>query len=292
MTDSTSWRDAPTSNRYYSQRLRLHYADWGNAAADPMLLVHGFRDHCHTWDSMAHHFTPEYHVVAPDLRGHGNSEWVNGSSYHLLDYVYDLDQLVLRQELAPATVIAHSMGGTLALIFAACFPEKVKQLVVIEGGGNWTVKSQQKPVQERVRDWVENTRGLAGRQPRRYPSLEEAYARMQQANPHLSPEQAKHLTIHGSNQNEDGTYTWKYDNYTHAWPAFNLPFEQMTQLWQQISCPVLIINSVDGFKNRVGQGDTADYFKNAQIVTVEDAGHWTYHDQLDEVVGTIQEFLQ
>ncbi len=291
MNDSIPWREAPTSHKYYSQRLRLHYVDWGNTAADPMLLVHGFRDHCHTWDSLARHFAPNYHVVAPDLRGHGDSEWVRGSSYHFLDYVYDLDQLALQAEHAPATVIAHSMGGTLALIFAACFPEKVERLVVIEAVGNLFGRHENKPVEERIRDWVNNTRELAGRQPRRYPNLEEAYARMQEANPHLMPEQARHLTVHGSNQNEDGTYTWKYDNYTHAWPAFNVGFERLTELWQQITCPILIINSVDGFEHRVGQDDTADLFQIAQVVNVADAGHWTYHDQLEEVVGTIQEFL-
>lgn len=292
MNESISWHEAPTSHVYYSQRLRLHYLDWGNVAAKPMLLVHGVQDHCHTWDPLARHLAPNYHVVAPDLRGHGDSEWVRGSSYHFLDYVYDLDQLVLQAELAPATVIAHSMGGTLALILAACFPEKVERLVVIEAIGLWFGRFQSTPIQERIRDWVSSTRKLAGRQPRRYASLEEAYARMQQANPHLTPEQARHLTVHGSNQNEDGTFTWKYDNYTHAWPVFNVPFEQMIELWQQISCPVLIINSDRGFGHRVGQDGTVKHFRNAQMVNIADAGHWTYHDQLDKVLDTIQAFLR
>ncbi len=291
MTDPLPWHESPTSHVYYSQRLRLHYVDWGNTAANPMLMVHGMRDHCHTWDALARQFAPGYHVVAPDLRGHGDSEWVRGSSYHFLDYVYDLDQLVLQAELAPATVIAHSMGGTLALIFAACFPEKVERLVVIEAFDFSSSQSHGKPIQERVREWVSNTRKLAGRLPRRYENLEEAYARMQQANPHLTPEQARHLTVHGSNQNEDGTYTWKYDNYTHAWPAFNVPSKQLTELWRQIECPVLVINSTDGFKNRVGQDDTEKHFQNARVVNIADAGHWTYHDQLDNVRDTIHAFL-
>ena len=206
--------------------------------------------------------------------------------------MYDLDQLVLQAELAPATVIGHSMGGTLGLIFAACFPGKVERLVVIEAIGRWFGRFQDTPFREQVREWVSSTRKLAGRQPRRYASLEETYARMQQANPHLTPEQARHLTVHGSNQNEDGTYTWKYDNYTHAWPVFNMPMEQLIELWQQITCPVLIINAGGGFKHRVGQDDTAKYFQNARLVTIADAGHWTYHDQLDKVVDVIQAFLR
>ncbi len=292
MNDSVPWREAPTSHVYRSQRLRLRYVDWGNGAANSMLLVHGMRDHCRTWDSLARNFAPDYHVVAPDLRGHGDSEWVHGSSYHFLDYVYDLDQLVLQRELAPATVIAHSMGGTLALIFAACFPEKVERLVVIEAVGSWYARHEEKPLPERVREWVENTRALAGRLPRRYESLEDACARMQRANPHLSPEQARHLTVHGSNQNEDGTYTWKYDNYTHAWPAFNIPYRQLIELWKQITCPVLMINADGGFKHRVGQDDTVDFFQNGHTVNIADAGHWAYHDKLDEVVGTVREFLR
>lgn len=292
MNDPIPWHEAPTSHVYYSQRLRLHYLDWGNTGAKPMLLVHGVQDHCHTWDSLARHFAPNYHVVAPDLRGHGDSEWVHGSSYHFLDYVYDLDQLVLQAELAPATLIAHSMGGTLALILAACFPEKVERLVVIEAIGRWLGRSQSKPIEERIRDWISNTRKLAGRHPRRYASLEEAYARMQQANPHLTPEQARHLTVHGSNQNEDGTFTWKYDNYTHAWPVLNVPLDQLIELWKQITCPVLIINGDAGFGRRVGQDDTAKYFRNAQQVNIAGAGHWTYHDQLDKVLDAIQPFLR
>ena len=292
MNDPLARHEAPTSHVYYSQRLRLHYLDWGNTAAKPMLMVHGVRDHCHTWDPLVRHLAPNNHVVAPDLRGHGDSEWVRGSSYHFLDYVYDLDQLVLQAELAPATVIAHSMGGTLALILAACFPEKVERLVVIEAIGLWLKRGQDKPIQERVREWVSNTRKLAGRRPHRYTSLEEAYARMQHANPHLTPEQARHLTVHGSNQNEDGTYTWKYDNYSHAWSVFNAPLDQLIELWRQISCPVLMINADGGFQHRVGQDDTTKYFRNAQVVNIADAGHWTYHDQLDKVLDAIQGLLR
>ena len=63
----------PTSHIYFSQRLRLHYLDWGNSEAPPLLLVHGHRDHCHNWDWVAEALRDEYHIVAPDFRGHGDS---------------------------------------------------------------------------------------------------------------------------------------------------------------------------------------------------------------------------
>ena len=58
----------PTSHSYYSQRLRLHYVDWGNESAPPLLLVHGGRDHCRNWDWVARALRDDYHVIAPDLR--------------------------------------------------------------------------------------------------------------------------------------------------------------------------------------------------------------------------------
>ena len=68
----------PTSRFYYSQGLRLHYVDWGNPEAPPLLLVHGGRDHCRNWDWVARELSRDYHVIAPDLRGHGDSQWMVG----------------------------------------------------------------------------------------------------------------------------------------------------------------------------------------------------------------------
>ncbi len=75
----------PASHVYFSQRLRLHYIDWGNPQATTMVLVHGIHDHCRTWDDLVAQFADRFHIIAPDLRGHGDSAWVQGSAYHYLD---------------------------------------------------------------------------------------------------------------------------------------------------------------------------------------------------------------
>ena len=279
------------SHVFFSQRLRLHYVDWGNAGAPAMVLVHGIHDHCRTWDSWAEAFGEQYHVVAPDLRGHGDSEWVRGSSYHYLDYVYDLHQLVRQADLAPVTLVGHSMGGAIAALFAGVFPELVSRLVVIEGIGLWSDMQPPVPVAERIREWVTATRALSARHPRRYDSLSDAYHRMQQANPQLSDEQALHLTVHGSNQNEDGTYSWKYDNYTFNFSAAGMPSEDIVALWQRIDCPVLIINAEHGLEHRIGQDGTEQYFAGARLENIADAGHWTYHDEPQAVLQLVADFL-
>ncbi|MGA8197219.1 MAG: alpha/beta fold hydrolase, partial [Acetobacteraceae bacterium] len=80
----------PTSRVYFSQRLRLHYVDWGNLSAPPLILVHGGRDHCRNWDWVAAALRERYHIIAPDLRGHGDSAWSASGHYTMANYIYDL----------------------------------------------------------------------------------------------------------------------------------------------------------------------------------------------------------
>ena len=282
----------PTSHTYFSQRLKLHYLDWGNEGAPHLLLIHGIHDHCHTWDWVAQTLCGDFHVVVPDLRGHGDSDWAMGGAYGHVDIVYDIAQLVHQEEMDHVHVIAHSMGGTLACILAGIYPEKIASLTVLEGVGgilNWHRGGG--TTRDKLKFWIDNTRKLAARAPRRYPSLAEAFQRMQKSNPHLEEEKARHLTIHGSNRNEDGTYTWKFDNYTHTRSPYDLPYEQMVELWEEITCPVLLITATEGYPQRIGQNGTDKHFRNVEMALIEQAGHWVHHDQRDEFLKVTLEFL-
>ncbi|MFT7131881.1 MAG: pimeloyl-ACP methyl ester carboxylesterase [Cyclobacteriaceae bacterium] len=282
---------SPTSHSYFSQRMKLHYLDWGNEGAPPLLLVHGNRDHCHNWDWVAQELRNDYHIIAPDFRGHGDSQWVYGSGYSHSEYIYDLAQLIYQQNLAPLHMIAHSLGGGVALRYAGIYPENIKKLVVIEGTGGPPSMYASRPVHERMREWIDETREMSGRLPKRYPNLEDAYQRMQAANSHLSAERARHLTVHGSNQNEDGSYSWKFDNYTHVMSPYDLNLDQVHELWGRIDAPVLLISGKEsGFKH-AERPDQTQYFQNAKHVVVEKAGHWVQHDQLDEFLGLTKDFF-
>jgi len=288
---SGSPKGRPTSHTYFSQRLKLHYLDWGNPGAKHVLLVHGVQDHCHNWDWTSEVLCQDYHVIAVDLRGHGDSEWLRGASYSLMDYVYDIAQLVDQENLDPVNIVSHSMGGTIACLFAGIFPEKVASLVSVEGvGGFWYQRSPEHP-QARLRGWIKDMRAMAHRSPRRYETLEDAFHRMQQSNPHLSEPRARHLTIHGSNRNEDGTYTWKFDNYTHTRQPYSLDFNDMTLLWEQIDCPTLLLNAKQGYSNRTGQSGTLKHFRHGVVQDIDDAGHWLHHDQFDAFIGATRDFL-
>jgi len=284
----------PTSQSYISQRLRLNYVDWGNAAAPPLLLVHGGQDHCRNWDWVAEDLRRDYHVIAPDLRGHGDSAYSPSGDYSMAAFVYDLAQLIHQQHLAPVRIVAHSMGGNIALRYAGVFPETVVKLVAIEGIGPSPEQAAQRArrsPQQKLRNWVEETRKLSGRIPRRYASIEEAFARMQAENRHLTEAQARYLTLHGAMQNEDGTYSWKFDNYARSSSPIDLPQHELHELWREITCPVLFVNGKESWASNPETDGRLQYFRDGRVVVFEGAGHWVHHDRLEAFLETVREFL-
>jgi pimeloyl-ACP methyl ester carboxylesterase len=281
----------PTSHYFYSQRLKLHYVDWGNSEKPPLLLVHGGRDHARNWDWVAHALRDEYHIIAPDLRGHGDSQWSIGGSYAMIDYTLDVVQLLDALQMFPITVIGHSLGGSIALQYTGTYPDRVRKIVAIEGLGPPPGLIKERPARERMQAWVAETQALSRRHPHRYKSLDEAYARMREANPQLSLERARHLTIHGSYRDEDGTYLWKFDNYVRAASPYLFNMREARELWSQITCPVLLIRGTESWASDPNKDGRANAFHDATVVNIEGAGHWVHHDQLDEFLQVVREFL-
>jgi pimeloyl-ACP methyl ester carboxylesterase len=281
----------PTSNYFYSQRLKLHYVDWGNPDKPLAILVHGGRDHCRNWDWVALELRRHFHIVAPDLRGHGDSDWAIGGSYAMIDHVLDLHQLTNAIATAPVTLIGHSLGAGVALQTAGVFPQSVKALVAIEGLGPPAAMLRDSPAYERMENWVGDMRALAQRKPREYPNLEEALERMRVANPHLTPEQARHLTIHGVRRNENGTYSWKFDNYTRAHSPYLFNLKDAMEIWGQIRCPTLLVRGDESWAGDWERDGRLDAFRTAETVTIRNAGHWVHHDQLDEFLTVVRRFL-
>jgi len=284
----------PASRFYVSQRLRLHYVDWGNEEKPLLLLVHGGRDHARSWDWVARELRHDWHVVAPDLRGHGDSAWAVGSTYAISDFVLDLAQLIEALDTGPATIVAHSLGGAVSLIYAGVFPEKVAKLVAIEGLGpppEILEKIRNVPGWKRLRDWVEQMQGLASRRLHRYGSIDDAAKRMLEVNSFLSEEQARHLTVHGVTRNEDGTYTWKFDNYTRGFAPARFSEEEMLELRRRIACPVLLVRGTESWASDPATDGRAAAFADARVVNVKGAGHWVHHDRFEEFLRVLIAFL-
>jgi pimeloyl-ACP methyl ester carboxylesterase len=284
----------PTSRIFFSQRLRLHYVDWANGKARPLVLVHGGRDHCRNWDWVAQELRGDWHIIAPDLRGHGDSQWSQDGTYMMAGYVYDLAQLIHQLRLAPVTIIAHSLGGNIALRYAGLYPENVARLVAIEGLGPsppMLARRAATPFAERMRTWIEEQRSLSGRLPRRYATIEDAFRRMQEENRHLTPEQARHLTQHGVNQNEDGTYSWKFDNYVRSWPPYDMTTAETEALWARIICPTLLVYGRESRASNPLSDGRVMHFRHVEVASIEGAGHWVHHDRLGEFITLVRAFL-
>ena len=284
----------PTSNSFMSQRLRLHYVDWGNPEAPPLILQHGGRDHCRSWDWVAQELRHDWHVIAPDLRGHGDSAWSPDGEYSSFAFVYDFAQLIHTLGHDQVTIVAHSLGGNIATRFTGLYPDKVRKFVNIEGLGPSPEQAaihEAVPYAQRLREWIAGRRKAAGRLPRRYASLADAHARMKEENAFLTDEQARHLTIQGVNRNEDGTWSWKFDNYLNVWPVSEFPREETEALWQAITCPMLLLYGADSFASNPERDGRARHFSTARVIEYENAGHWLHHDQFDRFMGDIKAFL-
>jgi pimeloyl-ACP methyl ester carboxylesterase len=234
-------------------------------------------------------------VIAPDLRGHGDSQWSSEGSYPTSHYVYDLAQLIHQLKLAPVTLVGHSLGGSIVVRYAGIYPDSVAKLVAIEGLGlapRLVAERAATPMAKRLGKWIEDTRALAGRSPKRYPSLDDALNRMLAENKHLSAAQARHLTLHGINQNEDGTYSWKFDNYLRVWPPADMTQAELESLWASIACPTLLVYGKESWASNPVADGRAKHFRNARVLTIDGAGHWVHHDKLEEFMAALEEFLR
>ena len=284
----------PTSQTFVSQRLRLNYLDWGNPEKPLLMLVHGGRDHARSWDWVAEELREDWHVVAFDHRGHGDSDWVSDGNYNVQDMVYDLAQLVHQLGDDEVTIVSHSMGGNVALRYAGTFPDKVRKIVAIEGLGPSPKRQEEMradPYPQRMAEWIEKKRAAAARSPRKYESIEAAFARMIEENSYLTEAQARHLTLHGVTRNEDGTYSWKFDPHLNVWHVEDVADEFLHQTWAAITAPTLLLYGADSWASNPQGDGRLEHFENAKVIEFENAGHWLHHDQFDRFMQTLRDFL-
>jgi pimeloyl-ACP methyl ester carboxylesterase len=262
---------------------------WQASGKPPLLLIHGGRDHCRNWDAVAADLRDDFAIYAPDLRGHGDSEWAIGGMYSLPEFVLDVATLAISIE-GPLTIIGHSLGGAIALQFAGTFPERVGRVVAIEGWG--PPMMEHKSAHDRMRHWIDHMHEMEERQPRRYESLDAATKRMMEANPHLSPEMARHLTHHGAHRNDDETLTWKFDNYVRLRSPYEFNLDDAKDIWARIKSPTLLIKGAESWAVDPEKDGRTHVIRDRRSVIVEEAGHWVHHDQLDRFLRVVRDFLE
>jgi len=283
----------PKSCTIINQRARLHYADWGNEGAPLLILVHGVRDHARSWDAAARELSLDYHVIAPDLRGHGDSDWSSNGAYSLLSFVQDLADLIDGLTDGPVSIVGHSLGAVISLHYTSLFPGRVAKLVSIEGIDAvpaWVAELRLQPVEAQIMHWIEHRRSVAVKKRRSFSSLEDAMDRMWEGNPSLGEDQVRQLAAHAVRQNDDGTFSWKFDPYVRALTPLSIDEQGTKRLRGLITCPVLLAWGRDGWGGDPAGNGTLKQFRNAAAMSF-DGGHWLHHDCHDAFMASIQPFL-
>src|SRR5262249_57208678 len=133
----------------------------------------------------------------------------------------------------------HAVGGIIVLLYAGLYAERVHKAVSSEGIGFPEGHRIHGAASEQLRRWIERVREVEKRQPRSYPSLDAAVARMKEANPHLSDEVARHLTRHGTNWDANGCMMWKFDNYVRAFSPYGNSIAEAVEIFGRITSPSL-----------------------------------------------------
>jgi pimeloyl-ACP methyl ester carboxylesterase len=280
----------PVSHFFYSDRLKLQFWDWGTEGKPALILVHGGLDHARNWDWVAKALRDDYHIYALDLRGHGNSAWAPGALYSIAEHILDLSVLADIINQFPVRIIGHSLGAITTLLYAGVYPEQVEKLIAIEGVG-LPLQDGRYSTPERIRRWIEKVREAENRTQHSYPNLAAAVARMKEANPFLSDEVAKHLTLHGTNWNADGSIIWKFDNYARVFPPYGANLQEAAEILRRIACQALLFWGRQSFAKDPETDPLAQEITNRRIVKVDQAGHWLHHDQLAVFLHETRKFL-
>ncbi len=281
--------DEPRQRFVESQRIRISYWDWGNESAPALVLVHGGRDHARSWDGLAAAFRDEYHVVAPDLRGHGDSGWTPGGNYGLPDNALDVIR-VIETAGSPARVVGHSYGGSVCLVAAGTYPEHFAALAVFEGTHSLNPADEERVGPAWVRRWGDRLRSFEGQEPRVYPDLASAAERMKEANRRLPDEILPGLARYASKPVEGG-FIWKYDHWVNGRTSMELRRSELPAFWEAIACPVLLMVGSESHSRRRQHPAPERHFRDSRTVEIAGAGHWLHHDQPETVLQELRAFL-
>jgi esterase len=272
---------APRSHFVDHAGVRLHHLEWGSEGRHPIVLVHGSRLHAHVWNDFARRAGERYHVIAIDQRGHGESAWDEREEYHLEDLCRDLRAHIEARKLSRYTLVGHSLGGRVSLMYAHRYQSELERLVLVDitPGG-------------RPRAVAAAPRG-EGKQPRAFESLESAVDYLARSMPRAPRALVEESVREGVRRNDAGLYVWKYDAVHFARRVTPPEGLDLWQLASEIATPTLLQYGSES--DVVDAALAARLQKTMQRCTVErieGAGHGLFTDRPDAFAESLERFLR
>lgn len=266
---------APRDQRVALDGLNLHYVEWGDPAAPPMILLHGFMAHARTWDLFACDLARDYRIVALDQRGHGDTGPAPDDSYTTEDYVGDLERFVAALGLSRFVLVGMSMGGRNSMVYAARHPEQVERLVIVDMG------PEAPPPFEPKADAPEDP-GIFD-DPRQVADF------LRGQDPYPPEDYRQEVARHSVRQRPDGRWEWKWaPGLARAWRP---EWDNWADV-RAIQCPVLVVR---GEESPILPQDLArrmtSALRDGRLVEAPRSGHPVQEDNAPALIAAVREFL-
>ena len=276
-TVQTETRAAVPADRFVTVNgLRIHYLDWGSPDKPPFLMLHGIGRIAHTFDHLAPRFAGNYHVLAVDMRGHGDSDWDPAARYLVEDYVKDIEALVDTLRLRNLTLLGNSTGGRVVQVYAGLHPANVKALIVEDVGPERPASIANgfaRQVEQDAAGWS---------------SEDELLAQLKKSNATVSDEQLRAYAHFGTKPAPGGRIVWKRD------PNLARGFVE-TELWQYIRTITSPTIYVIGGRSTIVPAETQVELKKTipgvEIVTMPGLGHYPDAEAPDDFFAVATRFL-
>lgn len=287
-----AWTDG--RSRYIALgRTRRHFLEWGEPGAPVVLLQHGLLDHAASWSWIAGHLQDRYHVIAPDLRGHGDSEWSPGSDYALSSYLLDTIALADALSLDEMHLVGHSLGGHVLLRIAATYPDRTRSLVSIEGVESPLIREHRnapKPYPVRLREYIDKIIHARKLPQRYYSDLATATQRMAAAFPEMDIDTIALLSQSGVIVEAGQGTRWKYDQACRLRPPEDQDGGDLDEILGTITCPTLLAYGAESWIELPPIARLAQ-LRNHALVRFPGASHWLHHQSRIAFCELLSTFL-
>jgi pimeloyl-ACP methyl ester carboxylesterase len=270
---------------------RIALTRWGSDSGLPCLLLHGWMDCAAGWQLLVDELPEHWSFLGIDWRGHGSSAW-RAERYWFAERLAELDAVLdALGPAAPWRVIAHSLGGMVASLYAAIRPERLAWLVNIEGFGMPEIRAEE--FTAHIGSWLEQLRSppLA----RHYASVAELARMLQRRNPALPASHALYLAKVWTRPHAEG-FEMIADPRLQLSSPVRYTRAQIESGWAQIRIPVQLLYGSDSeLVHRAGPGlleRFAAAIPRADIQCVSPAGHLLHHEQPQQSAAHIVRFAE